>query len=188
MPYDVGFADRLRIERLVWMLDQQLYDLPSKTRVATRREVRANLLEAARDVGTTEALRRVGGSTQLARQYLEGEFGEGPRHSWVTAAYVCALFPLLLNYVLAEAAYAFQAGVTATDPHVTGSFVAPGMSVLQSAATVTFTDGHASSLGGAWTPMAYGIWLVLTVVAGRLWRLPRLRRRQNGRSAAGAAS
>jgi hypothetical protein len=173
MPRTVGRFDRLRIERLVWMLDQQLYDLPSQKRVATRREVRANLLEAAHDIGAGEALRRVGGSRQLARQYLAGEFGDGPRHSWISAAYVCGLFPLLLNYFLAEAGTAFQEGVTAADPHATGTFVFPGISGLQSPATITFTDGHASSLGGAWAPMAYAIWLLLTITAGRLWRLRR---------------
>lgn len=173
MPHTVGWFDRLRVERLVWMLDQQLYDLPSKKRVATRREVRANLLEAAHDIGTSEALRRVGGSHQLAERYLTGEFGEGPRHSWVTAAYACTLFPLLLTYFLSEAASAFQNGITAADPHATGTYVFHGVTLLQSQATYTFTDGHATTLGGAWTPTAYAIWLLLTVTAGRLWRLRR---------------
>src|SRR4051794_3269347 len=103
MPQSLGPVDRLRIERLVWMLDQQIYDLPRSTRVATRREVRANLLEAAGDVGTTEALRRVGGSRRLAEQYLSAEFGDRPRHTWVGAAYAAALTPLLLNFFLGEA-------------------------------------------------------------------------------------
>src|SRR4051812_42468668 len=98
MPKSVNVFHRLRIERLVWALDQQLYDLPRARRIATRREVRANLIEAAHDVGATEALRRVGGSRRLAEQYLVAEFGDGPRHSWIGAAYAATMTPLLLNF------------------------------------------------------------------------------------------
>ncbi|GAA2570145.1 hypothetical protein GCM10010435_50420 [Winogradskya consettensis] len=176
MPHTITWYDRLRIERLVWSLDQQLYDLPRVQRIATRREVRANLLEAARDVGTREALRGVGGSRRLAEQFLTAEFGDNPRHTWIGAAYAAALTPLLLNFFLAEAANAFQSGVTATDPHATGVFTWSGVSWLQSAVTYTFNDGTATGHGGGWTPLAYLLWLVITVGFGRLWRL-RLRRR-----------
>ena len=178
MPKSVGLIDRLRIERLVWMLDQQIYDLPRRTRLATRREVRANLLVAAADVGTTEALRRVGGSRRLAEQYLTAEFGDAPRHTWVGAAYAAALVPLLLNFFLSEAAAGFQHGVTAADPHATGTFTWAGVSGLQSAMTFTFTDGSANSSGGAWTPLTYVLWALATIGAGRLWRLWRLRSRR----------
>jgi len=58
MPTDVTLMDRLRIERVVWSLDQRLYDLPRRTRIERRRELRSNLLDAARDTGTSTALRR----------------------------------------------------------------------------------------------------------------------------------
>ncbi|GIM96530.1 hypothetical protein [Paractinoplanes toevensis] len=168
--------DRLRIERLVWSLDQQIYDLPRAQRIAVRREVRANLLEAAQDVGTTEALRRVGSSRRLAEQYLAAEFGDGPRPSWIGAIYAAGLAPLLLNFFLSEAANAYRNAVTAADPHATGTYVWSGVSGLQSAITYTFTDGAASSHGGAWTPLTYVLWLLVIVGTGRLWRL-RPRRR-----------
>ncbi len=176
MSHTVNGVDRLRIERLVWSLDQQLYDLPRAQRITIRRDVRANLQEAAHDVGATEALRRVGGSRRLAEQYLVAEFGDRPRHSWVGAAYAAALTPLLLNFVLSEAANAFRSGVLAADPHVTGTFAWPGVSWLQSAMTYTFTNGTADTRGGAWTPLSYLLWLIITVGWGRLWRL-RPRRR-----------
>src|SRR5437773_1402492 len=103
-----GFADVLegtvypaltrleREERLVWTLDQRLYDLPRASRIAKRREVRANLLEAAADQGARQALRRIGSSSALAREYLGAEFGDRPHHSWIAAAYFAALVPLLL--------------------------------------------------------------------------------------------
>ena len=52
MTHDVNLIDRLRIERVVWTLDQRLYDLPRSSRIAKRREVRQNVLAAAHDVGT----------------------------------------------------------------------------------------------------------------------------------------
>jgi hypothetical protein len=178
MSHTIGWWNRLRIERLVWSLDQRLYDLPRASRIATRREVRANLLEAARDVGAAEALRRVGGSRQLAQQYLTAEFGEGPRHSWIATAYVAGLLPMLFNYVFGEIAEAYQAGVAAADPSATGTFTWRGISYLQSPITVVLADGHASHSGGAWTPLTYLLWLLATIAAGRLWRLRRSRTRR----------
>lgn len=173
MTHPIRPLDRLRIERLVWALDQQIYDLPRRSRITTRREVRANLLEAAADVGTTAALRGVGGSRQLAQQYLRAEFGEGPRHSWIGAAWAVFVTPLLLNFFLGEAQNAFLGGITAADPHATGTYSWSGVSWLQSPVRTAFIDGHASSTGGAWTVSAYALWLIVTVAAGRLWRLSR---------------
>ncbi|BCJ40877.1 hypothetical protein GCM10010168_48230 [Actinoplanes ianthinogenes] len=177
----IGWWDRLRIERLVWMLDQQLYDLPREARIATRREVRANLVAASADVGTSEALRRIGGSRGLAEQYLRAEFGDRPRHSWIAAGYAAGLFPLLLNFFLSEAANAFQAGVTAA--HGLGAFTWPGVAWVQTTVTVTVTgDGQASRTGGAWTPLAFVLWALAVIAFGRLWRLRR-RSSQVARSA-----
>jgi len=168
--------DRLRIERLVWSLDQQLYDLPRAQRIGIRREVRANLIEAAHDVGVTEALHRVGGSRELAEQYLVAQFGDRPRPSWIGAAYGALLTPLLLNFFLGEAGQAFRDGVAAGVPHATGTYVWSGVTWLQSATTYTFTDGTATSSGGAWTPLTYLVLFAVMVGTGRLWRV-RVRRR-----------
>lgn len=177
MTQSVGALDRLRIERLVWGLDQQLYDLPRRSRIDHRREVRANLLSAASDVGTSEALRRVGTSRALAAQFLTAELGEGPRHSWVAAAYFAALVPLALMSLLAEAANAYQSAIVTVDPHVTGSYTYPGVSYLQTAVHFDFTNGVADQHGGALTPVVYVGWVVGTVAVGRLWRvIPRWRR------------
>ena len=79
MHHTVTWFDRLRIERVVWALDQRLYDLPRRTRIETRREVRQNLLTGAHDVGTTQALRNLGGSAELAHEYLSAAFGSTSR-------------------------------------------------------------------------------------------------------------
>ncbi|KUL35281.1 hypothetical protein [Actinoplanes awajinensis] len=167
----IGWFGRLRIEGLVWMLDQQLYDLPRAQRISTRREVRANLIEAATDLGAGEALRRIGGSRRLAEQYLRAEFGDRPRPSWIGAIVAAGLVPMLLNYVFAEAAASFRDGVTAADPHVSGTFVSTGLEYLQAAQTFTFTDGSWGNSGGGWAPLAYAIWVLSVVGAGRLWRI-----------------
>ncbi len=178
MPHPVSLLDRLRIERVVWLLDQRLYDLPRRSRIEKRRDVRANLLTAASDVGTGPALRQLGDSRALAVEYLSAEFGDGPRHSWVAAGIFAGTVPFLLTYVLGEAALAFGAGITAADPHATGSYDWAGIAYLQSEVTYTFADGRGTSVGGAWTPLCYLLWILGTVLAGRLWRLlPRPARR-----------
>ena len=118
----VSWLDRLRIERVVWSLDQRLYDLPRRTRIETRREVRQNLLTGARDVGTTQALRNLGSSGELAEGYLSAEFGSGPRHSWMAAGVFALLVPLLATSIFADAASAFADGITAADPNATGTY------------------------------------------------------------------
>lgn len=60
MAHDLNHLDRVRIERVVWTLDQRLYDLPRKIRIAHRRELRDNLTAAARVVGVSAALRDIG--------------------------------------------------------------------------------------------------------------------------------
>lgn len=171
MPQTITWLDRLRIERLVWALDQQLYDLPYRSRIAKRREVRANTLAAAQDIGTIEALRRMGSSRQLAEEYLAAELGEGPRYSWIAAANFAALIPLVLNFFLSEAASAYQQAIVAADPQATGTYTWTGIRYLQSAITYTFDQGHGSHVGGAWTPITFAMWISGTIACGRLWRL-----------------
>jgi hypothetical protein len=163
--------DRLRIERAVWALDQRLYDLPRKSRITKRREVRQNLLAAAHDIGTVDALSRLGNTRQLAAGYLSAEFGEGPRPFWVAAVTFAVTAQLLFTWVLGEAASAFGHGITAANPHATGTFTWSGIHYLQDTVTYTFVNGKGSSVGGAWTPLAWAICIVVTVLVGRLWRV-----------------
>ena len=123
-------------------------------------------------MGTTQALRRLGSSHQLAGEYLTAQYGAHPRHSWIAAAYVAGCTPLLLNFFMSEQTSGNQAAITSASPHVTGTFTVPGISHLQHAIACTFTDGHASFTGGNWTLTCYALWLAATILAGRLWRLP----------------
>ena len=181
MQHTVTWFDRLRIERIVWALDQRLYDLPRRTRIETRREVRRNLLTGARDVGTAQALRNLGGSAELAQEYLSAAFGTRPRHHWMAAAIFFVTVPFLATSSFADAANAFASGITAADPAATGTYTWGGITHLQSTVTYTFTDGHGTSTGGAFTPLFYLLWIVGTILVGRLWRaLPAWRRRSAG--------
>jgi hypothetical protein len=171
MPRKLTALDRIRIECLVWALDQRLYDLPRHSRIAKRREVRANLLEAARDQGAREALRRIGSSHTLAREYLGAELGDRPHHSWIAAAYFAALMPLFLNFVLSEVSSAYTQALAAAHPAAVGTYTWSGVSYLQSPLTFTVDQGNVTQSGGAWTPIVYVVWLVGTIACGRLWRL-----------------
>lgn len=170
MSHNVSWSDRLRIERVVWMLDQRLYDLPRRSRIATRREVRQNLISAAQDIGTPAALQRIGTSAELASQYLDAELGTGPRHSWLAAAVFLLTGQLVLTSLLSEATMAFAHGIAAGNPSASGTYAWEGVRYLQDNVTYTFTNGHGSWVGGAWTPLAWALWVAATIAVGRLWR------------------
>ncbi len=181
MTQPSSLTDRLRIERAVWMVDARIQDLPRRSRIAKRRELRQNLRAAADEIGARRAVSQLGDQRALAAGYLAAEYGERARRpSWsATAAWIVAVegVMMLVDHV---ASTAFRAGVAATTPHATGVFHWPGVSHLVSAATYTYTDGRSTSVGGAWTAWVYVLMLGGAVVAGRLWRLlPQLRHHQH---------
>ncbi|MCU1365052.1 MAG: hypothetical protein JWL72_2365 [Ilumatobacteraceae bacterium] len=181
MDHSVTLRDRLRIERSVWALDQRLYDLPRRSRIATRREVRQNLLTAAHDVGATEALHHLGNSRQLAAEYRSAEFGDQARPAWMAAALFLLTGQLVLTSLLSEAAQAFGDGIVAASPNATGTFSWHGIPYLQDAVRYTVSNGERTSVGGAWTPLAWIIWIAATILVGRLWRVVSIRRRREVR-------
>jgi hypothetical protein len=183
VSHGVTWIDRLRIERVVWALDQRLYDLPRKSRIAKRREVRANLLAAAHDIGTAAALSHVGNSRQLAAEYLSAEFGDEARPSWFAAVFFFLTGQLVFVSLLSEAASAFGDGITTANPDATGTYTWSGIRYLQDTVTYTFVDGSGTSVGGAWTPLAWAIWIVATVLVGRLWRVAPMWRRRHASAA-----
>jgi hypothetical protein len=185
MSHAVTWIDRLRIERAVWALDQRLYDLPRRSRIAKRREVRQNLLTAAQDIGAGDALRHLGNSRQLAAEYISAEFGDEARPSWIAAAVFFLTAQLFFTSFLSEAALAFGDGITAAKPDATGTFTWSGLSYVQDTVTYTFVNGKGSYLGGAWTPLAWALWIVATVLVGRLWRVASMWRRRRASAAGG---
>ncbi|MFI5821232.1 hypothetical protein ACIA8I_19280 [Streptomyces rishiriensis] len=179
MSESLPWTDRLRIERATWTFDSCLQDLPRRSRAAKRRELRGNLYDAAADVGTTEALRRLGNVRGLAAEYLAAEYDEShPRPGWTAGAIFLLAAVVCLTWLHDAAAAGYRAGVLATDSHVTGTFHWSSVAYVFDDMTFTFTDGRSTStLGGAFTPLDYLCLAVGTVLVGRLWRaLPRRHR------------
>lgn len=171
MSGSVGWFDRLRIEWAVWSLDQQIYDLPRRSRIEKRRELRQNLLAAATTVGTGQALRNLGPVSRLAREYLAAQFGDRPRPHWMTAGLFLATTLLVVTSWFTEAVLTFGDGIRAADPSATGTYSWDGFPVFQSHATWTFTGGAGTYTGGALTLWAYLALAAATILVGRLWRV-----------------
>jgi hypothetical protein len=172
MTHRLTWIDRLRIERVVWTLDQRLYDLPRASRIAHRRDVRQNLLSAAQDAGTTAALQNIGTSAQLAAAYLAVEFGDRPRHSWIAAAVWAATSMLVVTALLADAANGFAAGIAAANPHATGAYHWSGLGLLQGGVTVNADRGLTTVSGGGLSVAGWVLWALIAIIVGRLWRAP----------------
>jgi hypothetical protein len=169
--------DRLRLEQAVWAVDRLIQDLPRKSRVAKRRELRDNLRAAAEDVGAAVAVRQLGDLKQLAAGYLAAEYGDWkPRPSWTRAAVAAVLYYVLLSWLLEAGSSAFRAGILTGQPKATGTFSWNGIPYLLTDVNFTFSNGASTSVGGAWSPLAYAALVLVSILAGRLWRLlPSLR-------------
>lgn len=95
------------LRHLDWRLEGRV---PRSRRRQIRRELRANLADAAAELGEDEALRRLGSLRSLARDYLEADGGRVKLRAGVYAALV-ALAALQLAGLLLLRAY--QAGFAA---------------------------------------------------------------------------
>ena len=174
------WPDRLRPQRAVWASDRLLQDLPHRSRVAKRRELRDNLRSATQDVGAATAVRQLGDLRQLAAGHLTAEYGDlQPRPSWTRAAAAAVLYYFVLSWLLEVGSSAFRAGILTDQPRATGSFAWNGIPYLLDNVTFTFSNGVSTSVGGAWNPLAYaGLLLVGTSPAacgGACPALPRPR-------------
>ena len=170
MTQQLTLVDRLRIERVVWSLDQRIYDLPWRRRIAIRREVRENLRTAAADVGARQAVRNIGSVGELASGYLDAQFGGRPRPSWFAASLFVFTTLLVLQSLLTDAANAFADGVLTADPTFAGTRHWGGVHLLQTDVTVLFSGGTTTLRGGALSVWA---WLLLAlggIAVGHLWR------------------
>ncbi len=172
MTTTLTWHDRLRLEQAVWAVDRLLQDLPRKSRVAKRRELRDNLRSAAEDVGAGVAVRQLGDRRQLAAGYLAAEYGDWQaRPSWTKAAAAAVLYYVLLSWLLEAGSSAFRAGILAGQPRAAGTFSWNGVPYLLDNVNFTFSNGASNSVGGAWTPLAYAFLILVSILAGRLWRL-----------------
>ncbi|MCW2539408.1 MAG: hypothetical protein JWN95_1133 [Frankiales bacterium] len=171
--------DRLRIERAVWSFDARLQDLPRRSRIAKRRELRQNLRAAAGEVGARRAVRQLGSLRALAAEYLDAEYGElRCRPSWTAAALWIAAIEGVMMLLDQVSSTAFRAGVSTAGAHPVGAVHWRGIPYLISDKTITYAHDESTAIGGAWTVWVYVLMLGGALVAGRIWRLvPGLRRR-----------
>jgi hypothetical protein len=65
----------------------------------------------------------------------------------------------------------FGSGTVAVNPRATGTFTWSGIRYLRDTVTYTSVHGDMSAVGGALIPLSFGIWIVATVLVGRLWRV-----------------
>ncbi len=145
------WRDRLCLERAVWAFDRLLQDLPRKSRIAKRSELRDNLHSATEDVGVEAAVRQLGDLPELAGGYLTAEYGDWqPRPSWTMAGAAAVLFYLPLAWLLEAGSSAFRTGVLTGQPRATGSFSWNGIPYLLDNFVLTFTNGASTSVVGAW--------------------------------------
>jgi hypothetical protein len=79
---------------------------------------------------------------------------------------------LVVTAVLADAATGFAHGITAVNPHATGTYTWGGLSFLQSTVTCRAVSGTVQTSGGGLTLWAWVTWLAVSVLVGRLWRAP----------------
>jgi hypothetical protein len=175
----LGLGDRLIIERAVWSVDYLVQDLPWRSRVSKRRELRQDLRTAAAEVGARTAVDGLGDLRRLAQDYLAAEYGDPTqRPHWNAAAAWLVLSTAVMMLIDHVANTAFRAGVAAGGAHPTGVLTWGGIPHLLDRGTFTYgDDGHVTRLGGAWTPWVYVVILGGAVLIGRLWRMvPYLRR------------
>ena len=184
MTHKLNLLDRLRIERVVWDLDQRIYDLPHRKRIAIRREVRDNLRTAATDVGAKVAVRNIGSVHQLAAGYVEAQFGGRPRPSWIAAAVFTGTVVLLLQSLLTDAALGFRDGVRSANPNFAGTKTWHGVGLLQTKVSYTFRPDDTTLRGGALSPLAWVLIALGAIAIGRLWRALPARRSTAARTSA----
>jgi hypothetical protein len=179
----LSWRDRLRIERAVWTLDAHVQNLPGRSRKAIRREMRANLRAATAEVGSEQAIRRLGNLRRLAADYLDAEYGDAPRPHWGKAVFwVLAVEAVILSLLLAGHS-AFIAGIEAANPRPDGRYDWDGLSALGIGGTVNYEDGEFAGVSVRLTQWFLLYLLAATILGGRLWRLPRAwwRSRVSGR-------
>jgi hypothetical protein len=172
MAYTPNWLDRLRIERVVWTLDTLLTIVPGKRRRAIRRETRANLRAASADVGTAEAIRRLGDLRPLAVEYTGAHYGEQRRRPSLWGALIWSqLAALALVVVTVTGLESFLDGVEAAGS-VRGTHDWTTLSPVVSGHAEYDASGRLSGFGFEISVVFLLVYvLVALVVGGRLWRL-----------------
>lgn len=160
----LSLSDRLERFAYLQSVEMWLDPIPGKRRRAIIEELRANLEEAAADVGMTAAISDLGRPRALARQYLEQEPSRRP--NWTTGAIAaCVVITAWLFGTTSYAVGMLDAMLsTGAGGPADGNFL--GVRVEAEASS----DIIAASFAGVSWPVIVG--LVLTfLLFSRAWRL-----------------
>jgi hypothetical protein len=162
----MSVIDRFRLQRAVqsydWWLDLQ--GVSGRRRRELRQELRANLTEAAQDVGAQRAVASLGSTRRMAAEAVPDQ-PDRPRWRLGIQAAVTALVVTVVCEFFAGLAWAD--GVMATDPDskVEGAIpLFPGSSV----AYEPVGTGFSVTLQVGWLCLVVA--LIVLVIAARAWR------------------
>lgn len=160
-------VDRARIELAVASYDAWLEaaGATGRRRKDLRRELRANLVDAAGEVGAKEAVRRLGSTRAMAAEAMPVSVRR-PRWSWGLLVAVLVASPVVILELVS--ALAWVDGVLAADPAspVTGSVT------LLPGSWVSYAPLAGGGFEVGWHPgwLALLVAVVAFVLAARPWR------------------
>jgi len=194
MSRKLTLVDRLRIARVLWTMYWRTQDLPGRVRKDVGRELRANLRAAAAEVGSAEAVRRLGNLHRLAADYLDAEYGDDqPRPHWLTGVVWGSLVWSLILLGFTGSFISFMEGIWAADPdgdpNSAGTYVWKPLGALGPVGEFRRYDD-----GGFEFFLAPSLWMipmpfVIYLLASRGWRMLGIwRHRHDARLAARGGS
>ncbi|MGH7764342.1 MAG: hypothetical protein ACREOM_08000 [Candidatus Dormibacteraceae bacterium] len=139
---DLSVKDRARIELAVHRIDYSLeWRVSRAKRRQIREELRANLTDAAQQVGAEEAVRRLGDLRALAKSYIGVYRGRWDfRAGWWAMVITYALIQVLSLAV----SFAFSAGVVAGGGHAASYALWSGFGPFAGSASA---NGYEVTLG-----------------------------------------
>lgn len=169
----MNFLDQARVQRAVLTYDFWLdfHGVPRRRRRDLRRELRANLLDAATRSGTGEAIAALGGIRRMASEVGVPDARPPRLTAGAYAAYIAVVVALLVQF-LSALSWTQGAKVALPDDKVTGGLpLFPDASVFYDPG---IAGGDSFGLTTGWSPFLLG--LLVFVLVGRPWRLLSLRR------------
>ena len=161
-------ADRLRREWYLLRFDWAMEDYPRKPSKQIRRDLRADLVVASQEVGTTQAIRDLGRPTALADRYKD-ELGR-PLPRYYSGAVAAALAVGFILYL----AVAYSVGTLDALEAMGGGSVTTHS--LGAATTFTSTADEISvqtQITWQWATLYVSIAVVTFLVGSRIWRAAR---------------
>jgi hypothetical protein len=184
MTGTLTWLDHARIEYAILRVDVMISALSLERQEAILGELRTNLRAASEQLGSVEAVRRLGGLRRLARSYLDIECGgPGPRPRWL----IGILWVFVAEGVLLAVAFAggqgFAGGVLAANPHASGTYTWQALAPVAGSANFVFSGGTLHGFGFTFSaPLlaaaTAAVGAAVFAVGARAWRcLPLWRHR-----------